>query len=180
VIVGVNKYKPEKKDPVDVLSIDCSNVQKRQEEKLIKLKENRDNVAVQAALQKLTHAAQSTADARENLLALSIEAAQARCTVGEISEALERVWGRYRPTSQVVSGAYASEFRNEEEENSLKKKLTVFINQMGRPPRILVAKIGQDGHDRGAKVIASGFADIGFDVDIGPLFSVNQAFPKIL
>ncbi|KAJ3408492.1 hypothetical protein HDV05_004969 [Chytridiales sp. JEL 0842] len=167
VIVGVNKYQVKDDGNVDVLAIDNTAVRNQQIEKLQKLKANRDEKKAKAALEALTDSAES---GKGNLLALSIDAARARCSVGEISDALEKVWGRHNPTVRVVSGAYKSEYGSSDDIANTAKLVEEFIEKAGRRPRILVAKMGQDGHDRGAKVIASGFADLGFDVDIGPLF----------
>lgn len=141
-----------------------------------KIKSSRNDRQVKAALEALTQAAASAQS--ENLLHLSVEAARVRCTVGEISSALEAVFGRFEPKSSVVSGAYSKAYSTSSNSQSKEIKATItraedFAQRHGRRPRILVAKLGQDGHDRGAKVIASSFADLGFDVDIGPLFQVN-------
>lgn len=180
-IVGVNKYqeKSEAKNDVqhkvNVLSIDNSSVRAKQLARLSKVKEERNADEVRACLNKLTEAARS---GEENLLELSVQAAKARCTVGEISSALEEVYGRYQPTSTVVSGAYRSAYTPEngigggvdgEIELTL-QAAEAFAKKHGSRPRILVAKLGQDGHDRGAKLISSSFSDLGFDVDLGPLF----------
>ncbi|KAI9357281.1 methylmalonyl coenzyme A mutase-like protein [Zopfochytrium polystomum] len=167
VIVGVNKYIVKDEEKVDVLAIDNTAVRNSQVAKIKALKENRDPVKAEACLEALRECAKSN---KGNLLALSIDAARARCTVGEISFALESVWGRHNPTIRVISGAYKSEYGERDEITATLEKVEEFAKKAGRRPRILVAKMGQDGHDRGAKVIASGFADLGFDVDIGPLF----------
>jgi methylmalonyl-CoA mutase len=138
---------------------------------------------VQEVLRRLNVAAQAVQEgkdtkARENLLALSVEAARARATVGEITSALESSWGRHAPADRLVTGAYASEYQNGEELTKVQKTVEAFASKTGRRPRILVAKMGQDGHDRGAKVVASGFADLGFDVDIGPLFQTPAEVAK--
>jgi len=185
VIVGVNKYasnaaagsskSSSSAQPgnggVDVLVIDNSKVRESQIARLKATKAKRDEKKAKAALQALTDAAKTNTG---NLLALSIDAARARCTLGEISSALEDVYGRYAPRSAAVSGAYVSAFGDRAELSRIEEKITQFANKYGRRPRILVAKMGQDGHDRGSKVIASGFADLGFDVDIGPLFQTPQ------
>ncbi|KAI9033124.1 vitamin B12-dependent enzyme [Hyaloraphidium curvatum] len=167
VIVGVNKYRLKKEDPIDVLVIDNTQVREGQIARLKKIRASRDNDKVNTILQELTKAAGS---GEGNLLALSIEAARARATVGEISDALEKVYGRHALTTRMVSGAYRAEYGKTDEISETLKVVDSFIEKEGRRPRILVAKMGQDGHDRGAKVIATGFADLGFDVDVGPLF----------
>lgn len=171
VIVGVNKYRPTQDTPVDVLDIDNAAVRDSQIERLNRVKASRDNAAVQAALDALEHAARSGSG---NLLALSVTAMQARCTVGEISDALERVWGRHAAEIRTLSGVYAAGYDGDEGFNALKGEIEAFAETEGRRPRILVVKMGQDGHDRGAKVIATGFADLGFDVDVGPLFQTPE------
>mmetsp|Transcript_17490 Transcript_17490/g.28290 ORF Transcript_17490/g.28290 Transcript_17490/m.28290 type:complete len:752 (-) Transcript_17490:1601-3856(-) len=181
-IVGVNKYKLHDEEPYEVLSIDNSAVRHSQVDRLNKIRSTRDEGACQAILDKLAESAalnESTSDGNhpKNLLALSVEAARLRCTLGEISDALERHWGRHIPNSSVVQGAYRSEYNGENVddlfENSV-RKVERFAEEHGRRPRLLVAKMGQDGHDRGAKVIASGFADIGWDVDVSSLFSTPE------
>ncbi|KAJ3318458.1 hypothetical protein HDU76_000822 [Blyttiomyces sp. JEL0837] len=167
VIVGVNKYRVKEEEKVDVLAIDNTAVRNKQVEKLKLLRASRDPVKAQATLDALT---QSATTNEGNLLALAIDAARARCSVGEITEAVEKVWGRHNPTIRVVSGAYKSEYGDSDDITKTMTMVQEFADKAGRRPRILVAKMGQDGHDRGAKVIASGFADLGFDVDIGPLF----------
>ncbi|KAK9766327.1 hypothetical protein K7432_004676 [Basidiobolus ranarum] len=166
-IVGVNKYRLDKEDPVDVLSIDNSIVRQKQIDRINKMKASRDPVKAEQCLAALENSART---GEGNLLELSIEASRARCTVGEISDALEKVWGRHLPATRVVSGAYKSEYKDKDEVSSILSLIDTFSENYGRRPRILVAKMGQDGHDRGAKVVASGFADLGFDVDVGPLF----------
>ncbi|KAJ1962882.1 hypothetical protein IWQ62_003388 [Dispira parvispora] len=166
-IVGVNKYRLEKEDAVDVLAIDNTAVRKSQISRIQRVRETRDQEKSQQALEALTKCAQT---GEGNLLALSIEAAKARCTVGEITTALEKVWGRHEPAIRVVSGAYKSEYGTSDDIKNTLDMVDAFQAKYGRRPRILVAKMGQDGHDRGAKVVASGYADLGFDVDVGPLF----------
>lgn len=172
VVVGVNKYRLQKEEKVEVRTIDNKAVLKSQIERLNDIRASRDETKVQAAMDALTEAARSTERTNENnLLDLAVKAAQERCTVGEISYALEKVWGRHKATSQVVSGAYSGEYGGDSEDmDKAKMEVESFSEKAGRRPRILVAKMGQDGHDRGAKVIATGLADLGFDVDIGPLF----------
>ncbi|GAB5592280.1 hypothetical protein Unana1_07180 [Umbelopsis nana] len=167
VIVGVNKYRLEKEDEIEVLAIDNTAVRNSQINRINKIRETRDKQKVQECLEALEKSAKT---GEGNLLGLSIEAAKARCTVGEISDALEKVWGRHMPATRVVSGAYKSEYGDSTDVSDTLKMVDLFTKNQGRRPRMLVAKMGQDGHDRGAKVIASGFADLGFDVDVGPLF----------
>lgn len=173
-IVGVNKYRLEKEDDIDILKIDNSKVREQQIKRLQATKASRDEQKVQAALEKLAAAAKAESSNETNLLALSIEAARARATVGEISAALEKVYGRHVPNNNLVSGAYSTSFSKADEQQasitSVRNQVQQFEEKTGRRPRVLVAKMGQDGHDRGAKVVASGFADLGFDVDVGPLF----------
>ncbi|XP_064613593.1 methylmalonyl-CoA mutase, mitochondrial-like [Liolophura sinensis] len=171
VIVGVNKYRLKEESPVDVLCIDNTKVRESQVNKLKALRANRDNDKAQASLDAITATAESGTG---NLLERSIEAARNRCSVGEISDAMEKVFGRHVATSRLVSGAYKSEFGEGEEIAAVTKRVQEFAENEGRRPRILVAKVGQDGHDRGGKVIATGFADLGFDVDIGPLFATPR------
>ncbi len=169
VIVGVNKYQPEDEAPIDVLKVDNSSVRAKQIEKLARLKAERDPKAVEAALAALTKAA---ADGTGNLLELSVNAARAKATVGEISEALEKVYGRHRAETRAISGVYRQEIgQMDDKVQRVIAMCEAFEKDDGRRPRIIVAKVGQDGHDRGQKVIASAFADLGFDVDIGALFA---------
>jgi methylmalonyl-CoA mutase len=170
-VIGVNKFRPESEAPVEVLKVDNSAVRNAQLEKLRRLREERDAAAVDAALTALTHGAERGA----NLLALAVDAARAKATVGEISLALERVFGRHRAEIKAISGIYKREVGAMSDALARVQKLVQqFETDEGRRPRILVAKIGQDGHDRGQKVIASAFADLGFDVDIGPLFATPE------
>ncbi|MCD0169061.1 methylmalonyl-CoA mutase [Deinococcus sp. 23YEL01] len=171
VIVGVNKYRPTQDTPVDVLDIDNAAVRDSQIARLNHVRANRDAAAVKDALGALEHAARSGSG---NLLALSVTAMGARCTVGEVSDALERVWGRHAAEIRTLSGVYAAGYDGDEGFNALKGEIEAFAETEGRRPRILVVKMGQDGHDRGAKVIATGFADLGFDVDVGPLFQTPE------
>ncbi|CAG8577715.1 688_t:CDS:10 [Paraglomus brasilianum] len=170
-IVGVNKYRLEKEDNVDVLVIDNSKVREEQINRIEQVKKERDNARAEAALSALTDCAKAGIG---NLLELSIQAAKARCTVGEISYALEKVWGRHEPSSRVASGAYKSAYGPQSEIDETLKLIEETRAKLGVNPRILVAKCGQDGHDRGAKVIASAFSDLGFDVDLSPLFSTPE------
>ncbi|WP_172200881.1 methylmalonyl-CoA mutase [Niveibacterium sp. COAC-50] len=167
VIVGVNKYKLAKQDAVDILDIDNTAVRESQIARLKQVRERRDGSRVQACLDALTRCAET---GEGNLLALAIDAVRARATVGEVSDALEKVWGRHRANPQTVSGVYGGVVEGQEDWQSLKGEIETFAAEQGRRPRIMVAKLGQDGHDRGAKVVASAFADMGFDVDVGPLF----------
>lgn len=166
-IVGVNRYRLDKEEPIEILEVDNTAVRQAQIERLAKLRAERDDAKVQAALNGLTQAAET---GEGNLLALALEAARARASLGEISHALEKVYGRHKAVIRSITGVYSSEFGEEEEIATVRKMADEFELMEGRRPRILVAKIGQDGHDRGAKVIATAFADMGFDVDIGPLF----------
>lgn len=172
-IVGVNKYRMEKEDEMDVLSIDNTAVREQQVESLRRLRAERDPARAEAALRRVEEAARGAGQGN-NVMEAAVEAAHALCTVGEISGALERVFGRYEAHTQVVSGAYRGEFPDEDEAAAVVREVQRFADEEGRRPRLLVAKAGQDGHDRGAKVIASGFADLGFDVDIGPLFATPE------
>lgn len=166
-IVGVNKYKLDKEDPIEILDIDNSAVRISQIKRLEKLRANRDEAKVQKILEKITRATES---GEGNLMALSVEAAQARASLGEISQAIEKVCGRHKAVIRSISGVYSTEYAEDEDIMKVKELTDKFEEIEGRRPRILVAKMGQDGHDRGAKVISTAFADLGFDVDIGPLF----------
>jgi len=184
VVIGVNKYRLEtQEEAVDVLKIDNSKVRKEQIERLEKIKAERDESLVQESLEKLYQSAcldESTSDGNHssNLLQLAVDCARVRCTVGEMSDALERAWERHAPSTSLVQGAYTASYsRNEEIDDEIgvvQDRCRVFEKLHGRKPRILVTKMGQDGHDRGAKVIASGFSDMGFDVEVGPLFQTPQ------
>ncbi len=167
VIVGVNKYQPGEEPEIDVLNIDNSAVREAQVDRLKQIRAARDNDACNAALEALTQAAESESG---NLLELAVVAARARATVGEVSDALEKIWGRHRAVTRSISGVYGSAFEGDEGFELIKQDVEAFAESEGRRPRMLVVKMGQDGHDRGAKVIATAFADLGFDVDIGPLF----------
>ena len=171
VIVGVNKYKLAKEDNVDILEVDNVKVREAQIARINQIKASRDNAAVQAALDALTAAAES---GQSNLLDLSIKAARLRATGGEISDALEKVFGRHRADTQKVTGVYAAAYDSAEGWEKLKSEIAEFAEQQGRRPRVMIAKLGQDGHDRGAKVVSTAFADLGFDVDIGPLFQTPE------
>jgi methylmalonyl-CoA mutase len=167
-VIGVNKYRVDNDEQVDVLKVDNEGVRTQQIEKLRQLRAERDQNAVDTALAALTESAGSTSGA--NLLALSIDAARAMATVGEISAALEKVWGRHSGQIRTISGVYRNESGGAANVEAARALVAAFAEQDGRQPRILVAKMGQDGHDRGQKVIATAFADLGFDVDVGPLF----------
>ena len=167
IIVGVNKYRLEKEDPLHILDVDNQMVRKQQIERLEQTKASRDTLKVTACLAKLTQAANS---GEENLLSLAVEAARNRATLGEISDALEVVFGRYKAQIKSVSGVYSAAIKNDESFEKAKQLANAFAKKEGRRPRIMIAKMGQDGHDRGAKVVATGYADCGFDVDMGPLF----------
>ena len=171
VIVGVNKYKLAKEDPIEILDVDNVKVREAQIERLKKIKATRDTAAVQAALGALTRAAEN---GEGNLLDLSIQAMRLRATVGEVSDALESVFGRHRADTHKVSGVYAAAYDSAEGWAKLQGEIAAFGEEQGRRPRVMIAKLGQDGHDRGAKVVASAFADLGFDVDIGPLFQTPE------
>ncbi|WP_398477433.1 methylmalonyl-CoA mutase [Tardiphaga sp.] len=168
-VIGVNKYKPESETPIDVLKVDNSNVRRLQIDKLKRLRGERNQADVDAAINALTRSAQ---EGSGNLLALAIDAARAKATVGEISDAMEKVFGRHRAEIKSITGVYKREASSMNDNVAkVQALIDTFEDAEGRRPRILVAKIGQDGHDRGQKVIASAFADVGFDVDIGPLFA---------
>ncbi|WP_374723461.1 methylmalonyl-CoA mutase [Calidifontibacillus erzurumensis] len=170
-IIGVNKYRLDKEEPIEILEVDNTLVREQQIERLKELRANRDEARVQAALNAITKAAET---GEGNLLELSVEAARARASLGEISSAIEKVSGRHRAVIHSISGVYSSEFTNEEVIERVKQMTDEFAEKEGRRPRIMIAKMGQDGHDRGAKVIATAFADMGFDVDIGPLFQTPE------
>ena len=170
-IVGVNKYRLEKEEPIDILDIDNTLVRQKQIERLDAMKAARDEAEVQKHLARLTKAAQ---DGEENLLAVAVDAARARASLGEISDAIEVVSGRHKAIIRSISGVYSANFSDEEQITEVKNMTDEFLENEGRRPRILVAKMGQDGHDRGAKVIATGYADLGFDVDISPLFMTPE------
>ena len=167
IIVGVNKYKLENEPDVNIMSIDNKKIRQEQLKRLQQVRRNRDEEKCQKYLNELTLAAK---EEKRNLLELSIKAAKHRATIGEISYALEKIYGRYKPMSKTVSGVYGNSLGNTKELRSIQKQIEDFKIAEGRRPRMLVVKIGQDGHDRGAKLIASSFADLGFDVDMGPLF----------
>ena len=166
-IVGTNKYRLDHEDPIDILEVDNTAVRKQQEESLAKVRAARDEQACQAALKQLTEIVRT---GNGNLLAQAVECAKLRCTLGEISDACEEVVGRYKAVIRTISGVYSSESKNDKDFELACQLTEEFAKQEGRRPRVFIAKMGQDGHDRGAKVVATGYADCGFDVDMGPLF----------
>ncbi|TGD59194.1 methylmalonyl-CoA mutase [Flavobacterium humi] len=175
VIVGVNKYRLEKEDPLHILEVDNQTVRKEQIERLEHIKATRNTQKVQECLSKLASCAKGE---EGNLLDLAVEAARNRATLGEISDALEAVFGRYKAQIRSFSGVYSKEIKNDESFEKAKQLADSFAKKEGRRPRIMIAKMGQDGHDRGAKVVATGYADVGFDVDIGPLFQTPAEAAK--
>ena len=175
VIVGTNKYQAENAEPVEVLEIDNSSVRNAQIERLKNIRKSRDTQKVDSALKTITDAAET---GEENLLALSINAMRVRATVGEVSTAIEKIWGRYNAPIQSISGVYAKAFLDQNKISAVREEINSFAKKAGRRPRIMVAKMGQDGHDRGAKVIATAFADLGFDVDVAPLFQTPEEVVK--
>ncbi|GGD57753.1 methylmalonyl-CoA mutase [Muriicola marianensis] len=183
IIVGVNKYRLEEEEMLQILEVDNAKVRKQQIERLNEVKGKRDSNAVSKALDKLSEAARAKASGSQgenahNLLALAVEAARERATLGEISNALETVFQRYNAKIQTFSGVYSKEIKDDENFRKARAMADAFAAQDGRRPRIMIAKMGQDGHDRGAKVVATGYADLGFDVDIGPLFQTPAEAAK--
>lgn len=181
VLVGVNKYRLAEEDDLQILEVDNQAVRKEQMERLKTIKEGRDAKAVNACLENLTEAAKNKMagnGAADNLLALAVNAARARATLGEISDALEVAFGRHKAKIKSFTGVYSKEIKNDDSFKKAQELADVFAEQDGRRPRIMIAKMGQDGHDRGAKVVATGYADLGFDVDIGPLFQTPQEAAK--
>lgn len=174
-IVGVNKYRLEKEDPLHILEVDNQTVRKQQIESLEHIKATRDNKQVALDLQALTNCAKT---GQGNLLALAVQAAKNRATLGEISDALESVFGRFKAQIQSISGVYSKEIKDDPSFEKARALANEFAEKEGRRPRIMIAKMGQDGHDRGAKVVATGYADVGFDVDIGPLFQTPAEAAK--
>lgn len=174
-IIGVNKYRLDKEDPLEILEVDNTAVREAQIRRLQELRSNRDEARVQATLQAITECAKT---GEGNLLELAIEAARARASLGEISDAYEKVVGRHKAVIRSISGVYSSEYADADEVAAVRKMADEFEQWEGRRPRIMIAKMGQDGHDRGAKVIATAFADLGFDVDIGPLFQTPEETAK--
>jgi methylmalonyl-CoA mutase len=175
-ILGVNKCRLEKEDPIEILDVDNVEVRRQQLARLESLKKGRDGAAVLASLQALTKCAET---GEGNLLELSVEAAKHRVTLGEISDALEKVFGRHSAETKMISGVYSAEYAKGDEVAEVRAMTDAFAKQEGRRPRILVAKLGQDGHDRGAKVVATAYADLGFDVDVGPLFQTPAEAAKM-
>ena len=175
IIVGVNKYRLEEEDPISTLEVDNQTVRNGQIRRLDHIKSTRNTEAVEEALKKLTEAAKN---GQENLLALAVDAARNRATLGEISDALEAEFGRYKAQIKSFSGVYSKEIKDDESFKKARELADTFAEQDGRRPRIMIAKMGQDGHDRGAKVVATGYADVGFDVDIGPLFQTPKEAAK--
>ena len=175
IIVGVNQYRLEKEDPLQILDVDNQMVRKQQLEQLDRIKSSRNNDKVKNSLDQLIQCAKT---AEGNLLEIAVEAARNRATLGEISDALETVFGRYKAQIKSFSGVYSKEIKNDESFEKAKQLANVFAEKEGRRPRIMIAKMGQDGHDRGAKVVATGYADVGFDVDIGPLFQTPAEAAK--
>ncbi len=176
VIVGVNKYQLAEEDPIDVLDVDNAAVRKGQIARLEKMRHERDETACRQALAEITAACENGSG---NLLALSVKAARLRASVGEISDAMEKSFGRHRAEIKLVSGAYGSVVESDSNFTELKQRIDAFADKEGRRPRILIAKMGQDGHDRGAKVVATAYADAGFDVDMGPLFQTPEEAAKM-
>ena len=176
VIVGVNKYKPKDHENVEILNVDNISVRKSQIDRLNQIRATRDNNICQKKLEDLENICRNKSG---NILEFAVDAARNRATVGEISSALENVFGRYRANNKTLTGVYKNAYENDESFLKIQNKVELFEKNEGRRPRILVIKLGQDGHDRGAKVIATAFADIGFDADVGPLFQ-TQRRPKML
>jgi len=179
-IIGVNEYRLDHEDPIDILEIDNTAVREEQVARLKELRANRDEKAVQEALAEITKSVQVWADGGkgENLLALAVKAAGLRASLGEISDACEKVVGRYKATIRTISGVYAAGTKNDSDFERAQQLTAAFAKKEGRQPRIMIAKMGQDGHDRGAKVVATGYADCGFDVDMGPLFQTPAEAAK--
>ncbi|WP_394907974.1 methylmalonyl-CoA mutase [uncultured Mesonia sp.] len=175
IIVGTNQYRLEQEDPIVTLEVDNQSVRKQQIKRLESLRENRNENKVQESLEKLTQAAKT---GKENLLALAVDAARNRASIGEISLALEKIYGRHKAQIKSFSGVYSKEIKDDESFKKAREMANQFATLEGRRPRIMIAKMGQDGHDRGAKVVATGYADVGFDVDIGPLFQTPQEAAK--
>lgn len=175
IIVGVNRYQLEKEDAIDILEVDNTKVRESQLERLRVLRETRNPERVKAALDKLAEAARTGTG---NLLEIAVECARERASLGEISQAMEATFGRHQATIRSISGVYSAESMSDKDFEKAKELVETFAKLEGRRPRIMIAKMGQDGHDRGAKVIATSFADIGFDVDIGPLFQTPKEAAK--
>ena len=176
VIVGVNKYKLAKEDELEIRDIDNNAVREAQVARLKSVRESRDSARVEAALADLTRCAES---GEGNLLDMTVRAMRLRATVGEVSDAMEKVFGRFRATQQTVSGVYGAVVEGMASWETLKAEILKFNEDEGRRPRIMIAKLGQDGHDRGAKVVATAFADLGFDIDVGPLFQTPEEAARL-
>ena len=174
-IIGVNRYRLEKEAPIDILAVDNTAVRESQVKRLQELRANRDNAAVEKALAAITECVRT---GEGNLLALAVEAAKVRASLGEISDACEKIVGRYKAVIRLNSGVYSAEVKSDSAFEQAKQMCAEFAKKEGRQPRIMIAKLGQDGHDRGAKVVATGYADIGFDVDMGPLFQTPEEAAK--
>jgi methylmalonyl-CoA mutase len=174
-IVGLNEYRLEKEDPIEILAVDNTKVRESQVSRLKELRANRDNAKVKECLAAITKAVETKSG---NLLELAVEAAKNRATLGEISDACEAVVGRYKAVIRMNTGVYSSEVKNDSNFDKAKEMVADFAKKEGRQPRIMIAKLGQDGHDRGAKVVATGYADCGFDVDMGPLFQTPEEAAK--
>ena len=175
-ILGVNKYRLEKEEALEILEVDNSAVRESQLNRLAKLRANRDNAKVQDSLEAITKCVES---GEGNLLDLAVKAARNRASLGEISYAVEKIKGRHQAVIRSISGVYSAEYSDSEVINEVRKMTDDFAKEEGRRPRILIAKMGQDGHDRGAKVVATAYADMGFDVDIGPLFQTPEETAKM-
>jgi methylmalonyl-CoA mutase len=176
VIVGVNKYKLAEEAAIDIRDIDNVAVREEQVASLKKIRASRDTAAVNAALEALTQCAKT---GEGNLLDLSIKAMRLRATVGEVSDALEKIFGRHRANNQTISGVYGGVVQGIETWETIKADIAKFAETEGRRPRVMIAKLGQDGHDRGAKVVATSFADLGFDIDVGPLFQTPEEAARL-
>jgi methylmalonyl-CoA mutase len=174
-IIGINEYRLEHEDPIEILDVDNTKVRESQIARLKELRANRNEAAVQEALAAITHAVETKTG---NLLELAVEAAKVRATLGEISDACEKIVGRYKAVIRMNTGVYSAEVKNNSQFEQAKKMVADFAKKEGRQPRIMIAKLGQDGHDRGAKVVATGYADCGFDVDMGPLFQTPEEAAK--
>ncbi|MBQ7640475.1 MAG: cobalamin-dependent protein, partial [Bacteroidales bacterium] len=174
-IIGINEYRLEHEDPIEILDVDNTKVRESQIARLKDLRAHRNEAAVQEALAAITHAVETKTG---NLLELAVEAAKVRATLGEISDACEKIVGRYKAVIRMNTGVYSAEVKNNAQFEEAKKMVADFAKKEGRQPRIMIAKLGQDGHDRGAKVVATGYADCGFDVDMGPLFQTPEEAAK--
>ena len=174
-IIGINEYRLEHEDPIEILDVDNTKVRESQIARLKELRAHRNEAAVQEALAAITHAVETKTG---NLLELAVEAAKVRATLGEISDACEKIVGRYKAVIRMNTGVYSAEVKNNSQFETARKMVAEFAKKEGRQPRIMIAKLGQDGHDRGAKVVATGYADCGFDVDMGPLFQTPEEAAK--